>query len=77
MRRLLALVAVLAATALSMTKAYDVDVYRNNLATVPGDQLHGVGEYLRMCVDSLTRASLWVADADTHSFHARRPAPAV
>ena len=77
MRKGFALLVLLFSTAMPAVKAYDVDVYRNNLATVPGDQLHGVGEYLRMCVDSLTRASLWVADADTHSFHARRPAPAV
>ena len=61
MRRLLALVAVLAATALSMTKAYDVDVYRNCLGTVTQGDV-GVGQYFRMCVDSLCTASLWVGD---------------
>jgi hypothetical protein len=60
MRKGFGLLVLLFSTAMPAVKAYDVDVYRNNLAAVPGDQLHGVGQYVRMCVDSLTKVSVWV-----------------
>jgi hypothetical protein len=43
MKRLLILVASAIALATAAVKAYDVDVYRNSLATVDGDV--GIGQY--------------------------------
>jgi hypothetical protein len=62
MRRGLVLLILAAGAAYPAVKAYEVDVYRNFTATVPGDPLHGVAQYFRMCVDSLCTASLWVGD---------------
>jgi hypothetical protein len=41
-------------------KAYDVDVYCNCLAQT--QPYTPVGQYFRMCVDSLTKVSVWVGD---------------
>ena len=70
MRKGLALLVLAAGTALPAVKAYEVDVYRNYTATVSGLPQYGVAQYFRMCVDSLTKVSLWVGDTmDTSSFH--------
>jgi hypothetical protein len=60
-KKFLVLAVVLVATASGGVKAYDVDVYRNCLSTVEYGR-DGVGQYFRMCVDSVTVVSIWVGD---------------
>jgi hypothetical protein len=63
MKRVGLLLVLSVVTALGVVKAYDVEVYRNFTARTdsvpPNNQ---IAQYFRMCVDSLTKVSLWVGD---------------
>jgi len=60
MKRLLLTFATLAAVAMAACRIYDVDVYKNVNATVPGDEGHGVSQSFTCTADSLLWAEFFV-----------------
>jgi hypothetical protein len=62
MRRALVLLLAVVAVALPLSKSYDVVPYKDNIGTAPGDAAHGVSQYVRNTLDSLTFVWFWVGD---------------
>ncbi|HTW92080.1 MAG TPA: hypothetical protein VMH22_10270 [bacterium] len=72
MRRAAFLLLVLAGVMWPLAKSYDVVPYSDNIGTVSGDLSHGVSQYVRNTLDSITQVSFWVGDTiDTSRFNIR------
>ena len=65
MRRTGIMLLVLAAVAWPLSKSYDVVPYKCRVGTAPGDPMHGVSQFYRNTLDSLSAVSVWIGDTFT------------
>lgn len=63
MKKVVITLLMAAAVAMPLSKSYDVVPYKCCIGTAPGDPMHGVSQYYRNTLDSLTMVSIWVCDA--------------
>jgi len=65
MRRAALMLLLLTAVIWPLSKSYDVVPYKCCIGTAPGDPLHGVTQYVRNTLDSVTFAWFWAGDTFT------------